>query len=99
MFMCAITDLAYGGGGLKMFSMARPKKWWEVLRQNVSRTSRVHYLIEALSSGSTAVFSNQHAAVSFIISLLPVRKTLQLAPALRQLLTFILTHTESASII
>lgn len=97
MLMCMLTDLLYGGRGLKMFSMTRPKKWRAVLGQKVSHTSRVHYLIEVLSSGSTAVFSPQHTAVSFIIRLLPLREKLRLA--LRQLLTFILTHTESASII
>lgn len=45
MLMCTLTDLLYGGRGLKMFSMARPKKWRVVLSQQVSRTSRVHYLM------------------------------------------------------
>lgn len=68
--MRTLTDLLYGGRGLKMFSMARPEKWRVVLSQKVSHTSRVHYLIEVFSSGSTAVFSPQYAAVAFIIWLL-----------------------------
>lgn len=42
------------------------------------------------------MFSPQHTAVSFVIGLLPPREALGLA--LRQLLTFILTHTHRITI-